>query len=56
MAFGNKKENKKVVKEISGNPLVMLKMKYVEGELSMDEFKEKYETLIKMEKLENALI
>ena len=56
MAFGGKREKKKAVKEVSSNPLDTLKMKYVEGELSEEEFKEKYSTLVKLDKLENTLM
>ena len=56
MAFGSKKEKKKTVKEVSSNPLDVLKLRYIEGELGVDEFKERYETLIKLDKFENTLI
>ncbi len=56
MAFGTKREPKQSTKESTIEPLEALKMKYVEGELSMEEFKEKYEMLVKIEKLENSLM
>ncbi|MEA2037605.1 MAG: tyrosine-type recombinase/integrase [Nanoarchaeota archaeon] len=56
MAFGNKQDKKNVVKELTSDSLDLLKMKFVEGDLSMDEFKEKYELLVELDKLENTLI
>jgi len=49
-AFGNKKEviQTKPSKRIS-NPLQILKLKYAEGELTREEFEEKYELLTSLE-------
>lgn len=46
MAFGNKKQ--KNVKQID-DPIQLLKIKFADGDLSLDEFKEKYEILNNLE-------
>ena len=57
MAFGNVKSSKgQSRREQPLDPLQALKLRFAEGELSSEEFKEKYETLAGLEKVENNLI
>ena len=56
MAFGQPKNRKKqTVAEQPTDPMQSLKLRFVEGELSNEEFKEKYETIANLDKLENGL-
>jgi integrase/recombinase XerD len=55
MAFGSVKKNEKKSVQIS-DPIHLLKLKFADGEISLEEFREKYETLVGLEKLESSLM
>ncbi|MBU1976035.1 MAG: tyrosine-type recombinase/integrase [Nanoarchaeota archaeon] len=56
MAFGKVKTGKRQsMIEQSIDPLQALKLRFAEGELSREEFGEKYEILVELEKIENGV-
>ena len=55
MAFGNKKEKQRKTGSIN-DPIQLLKLKFADGEITIEEFKEKYETLTALDNLQNGLV
>ena len=51
MAFGNVKAKEKRIKEVD-DPIKLLKMKFAEGDITLDEFQQKYEVLSSLDKAE----
>jgi integrase/recombinase XerD len=54
MAFGKKKDFKQKSEAIN-DPMQLLKIKFADGELTIEEFQEKYELLNKLENMENSI-
>lgn len=56
MAFGRKGSKTNKIRASVDDPLQVLKLKFAEGEISLNEFKQRYEILTNVESMENSTL